>query len=110
MSLRLVVFLLSAAVLSAAENKPATPAPSRQGAAQSGEQVTVISDGETWVSITNVRVPEQRKTISYVLPPGEYEVVGRRKGFRDVRQTVRVRKGDGPITLTVICTESSQRE
>jgi len=42
------------------------------------------------------------------LAPGEYQIVGRRKGYRDVEKSLRIRSGDTPVTLTIICTVNAQ--
>jgi tetratricopeptide (TPR) repeat protein len=70
--------------------------------------VTFISDGNTWVSITNIRQPEKFDGSKIMkLLPGDYVVLGRRKGYRDVALTLHVRGDAPPPTLTVICTESA---
>ena len=90
----------------AAEVKPApadTPKPDAEAA---GVQVRLVSDGQTWVSITKVQQPAQFQQKTVTLPPGDYEIVGRRRGYRDVQNLLRVRSGEQP-TLTIICTVSS---
>ncbi len=71
--------------------------------------VTFKSDGDTWVSITNSRQPEKFDTKVIKILPGDYEVIGRRRGYRDVIMTLQVRNGTPPPTVTVICTVSSDR-
>lgn len=66
--------------------------------------VTIRSDGETWVSIADVLAPRKFEGTTIKVPPGDYEVVGRRRHHRDVRETVRVRPGSAPVALTIICT------
>ena len=71
--------------------------------------VTFRSDGDTWVQITNFRQPEKFQTNVIKILPGDYEVIGRRRGYRDVHMTLQVRNGTPPPTVTVICTVSSDR-
>lgn len=86
---------------SAAPNRSETPA---RAAPTSKVVVTVKSDGNTWVSITNVAQPEKFKSKTFSLSPGDYTVMGRRKGYRDVEHQLRVRADEAPGLLTVICT------
>ncbi len=72
-------------------------------------EVTFKSDGKTWVSISNFRQPSQSETFSAKILPGDYEVVGRRKGYRDVIMLLQVRNGNPPPTVTVICQTASDR-
>lgn len=94
-----------AAAIFAADSKPPPPT---DRAAQSRVHVTLVSDGETWISIPNVHPPSKAQTVTLSLAPGEYDVIGRRKGFRDVEKRLRVQSGSAPITLTVICTVSRE--
>ena len=71
--------------------------------------VTFKSDGDTWVQITNCRQPEKFQTNTIKILPGDYEVIGRRRGYRDVQMTLQVRNGNIPPVVTVICTVSSDR-
>ena len=72
-------------------------------------EVTFKSDGKTWVSISNFRQPSQTETFTAKILPGDYEVVGRRKGYRDVIMLLQVRNGTPPPTVTVICQTASDR-
>ena len=102
-----LLFGIWACVAVAADVKQASPAtPSRDGA-EPVVQVTVISDGETWVSIAPVRVPAKGKKTVVKLPPGDYEVVGRRTGYREIHSPLQIRSGMAPISLTIICTEQA---
>ena len=74
-------------------------APAPQGAVK----VEITSDAQTWVSITNVRQPEKFKTLTLQLQPGVYEIVGRRKGYRDESTTLVVKAGMPAQTVSVIC-------
>jgi hypothetical protein len=67
-------------------------------------QVTLTSDFNTWVGITNTRVPRKFHTLTVTLPPGDYEVVGRRKGYMDVTKALSLRANMAPISLEVVCT------
>ena len=97
---------LSALLAHAAEVKPAPFDTPKRESEVTGVQVRLISDGRTWVSITKVQQPAQFQQKTVTLPPGDYEIVGRRKGYRDVENVLRVRSGEQP-TLTIICTVSA---
>lgn len=71
--------------------------------------VTFKSDGNTWVSIQNFRAPEKFETKEIKMLPGDYAVIGRRKGYRDVTMLLQVRNGTPPPTVTVACNVSSDR-
>lgn len=73
--------------------------------------VTFKSDGNTWVSIQSFRAPEKIESTGTTIKmlPGDYAVVGRRKGYRDVTMMLQVRNGTPPPTVTVICNVSSDR-
>ena len=109
MKIHLVILALMAGAVSAfAAEVPAAPArPSARDTAASRVQVTLISDDETWVSITNVQAPAKFQTKKVSLAPGDYEVIGRRRGYRDVQMRLQVRSGTAPQALKVICTVSS---
>ena len=79
-------------------------------AAQNGPvTVTLKSDGNTWVSIANTRQPEKLESQSIPIMPGDYEIVGRRKGYRDVNMLLQVRKGVPPPVVTIVCTVTMER-
>ncbi|MHC4947687.1 MAG: serine/threonine-protein kinase [Planctomycetota bacterium] len=68
-------------------------------------RVELRSDGETEVSVHHVgRLGTLRSRAIEVLP-GIYTVVGRRKGYRDVRLTLEVKPGEPGPPLEVVCTE-----
>jgi hypothetical protein len=92
----------------AADVKPAPSETQKGGPTASVAQVTLTSDGETWVSITNVQQPAKFQSRKVNLPPGNYQVIGRRRGYRDVEKSFRVRGGEA-FTLTIICTVSAIR-
>ncbi len=71
--------------------------------------VTFKSDGKTFVSISNIRTPSKFETAVIKINPGDYEVIGRRKGYRDVNMLLQVRNGTLPPTVTVACNVSSDR-
>jgi tetratricopeptide (TPR) repeat protein len=71
--------------------------------------VTFQSDGNTWVSIQNFRAPEKFQSTVIKMLPGDYAVIGRRKGYRDVTMLLQVRNGTKPPPVTVTCTVSSDR-
>ncbi len=65
--------------------------------------ITFISDKRTWVSITNFRMlgKIQQETVS--LPPGDYEIVGRRKNYEDVMLLLKVRPQMSTNQVSVVC-------
>jgi tetratricopeptide (TPR) repeat protein len=66
--------------------------------------VTFKSDGDTWVSITNFRAPQKMANAQTIkIYPGDYEVIGRRKGYREVQMLLQVRNGTPPPVVTVAC-------
>lgn len=67
--------------------------------------VTLSSDGLTWVSIVNFRMPQRLSTTSVKTLPGNYEVVGRRAGYKDVVIQLPVRNGVPAPAISVVCTE-----
>lgn len=72
-------------------------------------EVTFKSDGETWVSITNFRTPSKFKVATMKILPGDYEVLGRRRGYRDVMMVLQVRNGAPPPVVTVACEVSARQ-
>lgn len=72
-------------------------------------EVTFKSDGNTWVQITNFKMLGKIDSATVRILPGDYEVVGRRKGYRDVQMMLQVRNGTPPPTVTVACSVSSGR-
>lgn len=65
--------------------------------------VTLISDGVTFVSVSGQRAPVRFERTVVGIPPGDYEVIGRRTGFRDVVMLLQVRNGMPPPVVTVAC-------
>lgn len=66
--------------------------------------VTFASDGQTWVSVTNVRAPSKFVTSAVKLLPGNYHFMGRRKGVCDVMIEIAVRHDSSLPPITVVCT------
>ncbi|MDQ8198091.1 hypothetical protein QEH56_08035 [Pelagicoccus enzymogenes] len=66
--------------------------------------VTLISDGSTWVSVQgpSMRKPEKFDTTTVDLLPGKYFIIGRKKGYQDVRFGIQIRGGmsQDPITVS----------
>ena len=71
--------------------------------------VVFKSDGNTWVQITNFRQPSKFSQEVIRILPGDYQVIGRRKGYRDVEMLLQVRNGTPPPVVTVACNISSDR-
>jgi hypothetical protein len=71
--------------------------------------VTIKSDGKTWVSIANFRAPKQFETESFRILPGNYLVRGMRKGYQDVLLTLQVRAGTQLPVVNVVCQYASDR-
>jgi tetratricopeptide (TPR) repeat protein len=65
--------------------------------------VTFKSDGDTWVSILSFRQPEKFESKVIRMLPGDYQVVGRRRGYSDVQMLLQVRNGTTPPVVTVAC-------
>jgi tetratricopeptide (TPR) repeat protein len=72
-------------------------------------EVTFKSDGNTWVSIQNFRTPRKFESDVIKMLPGNYEIIGRRSGYRDVILQLQVRNGTPPPVVTVACTVSRER-
>ena len=71
--------------------------------------VNFTSDGKTWVSISNYRMLGQFSNTSVKILPGDYEIIGRRKGFQDVLLLLQVRSGAQPPTVAVTCNLRADR-
>jgi TPR repeat protein len=67
-------------------------------------EILLKSDGNTWVQIVNYRGPQKFETSALKILPGDYEALGRRKGYRDVVVPLRVRHGAPPPEIEVTCT------
>lgn len=73
-------------------------------------EVTFKSDGSTWVQITNFKAPQKFDSEVMRILPGDYEVIGRRKGYRDINLLLQVRAGTPPPLVTVICNVPSDQK
>ncbi len=67
--------------------------------------VVLHSDDETEVAVYRVGQFGTFSAKELELLPGVYTVVGQRKGYRDVRLTLRLRPGEKDVSLQVVCTE-----
>ncbi|HUR58977.1 MAG TPA: hypothetical protein VM029_14785 [Opitutaceae bacterium] len=72
-------------------------------------EVTFKSDGKTYVSIANYKTPVQTESMTLKILPGDYEVIGRRKGYRDVHMLLQVRNGTPLPPVTVACNVSADK-
>lgn len=71
-------------------------------------EVSFVSDGQTFVSIAGARQLNQLQTATVKLMPGNYEVDGRRAGYRNVNVLLMVR-ADVPLApVAVICTQPAK--
>ena len=68
-------------------------------------EVVIISDGLTDVAIYHVGRLGLFQEKQLVLRTGNYTATGSRNGFRDVRQTLKVRPGSGKMVFTLRCEE-----
>ena len=66
-------------------------------------EVSFQGDGKTWISITNYRLLGQIDAMKVKILPGDYEIIGRRKGYKDVLMLLQVRNGSTPPVVTVSC-------
>jgi RNA polymerase sigma factor (sigma-70 family) len=66
--------------------------------------VVLRSDGQTWVAVWNVHAPKKFLEDTIRIQPGDYEVVGRRKGYRDEVRMLRVRAGQPVPEISIVCT------
>ena len=73
--------------------------------AQTPVRVTLDSDNVTEVALYKVGRLGRFETMNLELLPGTYAVAGTRKGYKDVRETLVVTAGKGPVRLTIVCRE-----
>jgi hypothetical protein len=66
--------------------------------------VTLVSDRSTMVSVKGVLRTRTMSRDTFHLPPGTYDVVGTRRGFRDVKWLLIVPRDPVTTELTVVCT------
>jgi hypothetical protein len=64
-----------------------------------------MSDNSTQISLPAVGELGIFMQHELELPPGQYTVIGRREGFRDVRRELNITPGQQRVALTVQCTE-----
>jgi tetratricopeptide (TPR) repeat protein len=65
--------------------------------------ITFTSDSRTWVSITNYRMLGKISSETVALPPGDYEIIGRRKKYQDVLLLLKVRTDMTTNQVSVVC-------
>lgn len=65
----------------------------------------LTSDNSTQVSVMQVGELGMFQVRRLTLPPGQYTVIGRREGFRDVRYVLELAPGQREMALSVRCTE-----
>jgi hypothetical protein len=65
--------------------------------------LTIESDNYTEVAVYKVGKFGRFTVHELFLRPGTYTVVGSRKGYQDVRKTLRVESGQKPQRISVIC-------
>lgn len=68
-------------------------------------EVTIVSDNKTYVTIQGVRLLGRFQSTSVPVLPGNYEIIGRRRGYEDVREVIRVRAGDSVPPLTIVASK-----
>jgi tetratricopeptide (TPR) repeat protein len=73
--------------------------------AQATVPVTLESDGVTEVVVYKVGKFGHFYTRELNLRPGTYTIVGARDGYKDVRQRITVKTGQGPVRVVVKCGE-----
>jgi tetratricopeptide (TPR) repeat protein len=69
-------------------------------------RIVFTSDGSTWVSVSGYKMLGKFKgeyTENFL--PGNYRVVGRRKGYQDILFEVRVRSGNQLPVINVVCND-----
>ncbi len=69
--------------------------------------VLFISDMSTWVSVQGptAKKPTKLKETTINLLPGDYRIIGRKKGYEDIQYRLQIRGGVAQSPLTVICDE-----
>lgn len=72
-------------------------------------RIAFASDGKTWVTISGLQLLGKFTTNSVSILPGNYEVIGRRKGYDDVREFLRIRAGEDIEPVTIIATKRLAR-
>jgi hypothetical protein len=77
----------------------------RLGALEARAHVAISSDNSTRVYVASVGELGNFMLHELELPPGQYTVIGRRDGYRDVRRELNIAPGQQQAALTVQCTE-----
>jgi len=67
--------------------------------------VEISSDGSTLVFVATVGELGVFARRELELPPGQYTVIGRREGFRDVRRELAIMPGQQRVSVSIQCTE-----
>lgn len=65
----------------------------------------VTSDNKTRVTVYKVGRLGKIESRKLEVHPGEYTIVGKRDGYRDVQKTVTILAGQGPESVYISCTE-----
>ncbi len=73
--------------------------------AEAEVEVVILSDGLTEVVVYHVGRLGLFQEKGLVLRTGDYIATGSRNGFKDVRQTLKVRPGSGKMIFTLRCEE-----
>jgi len=71
--------------------------------------VTFISDGRTFVSISGYLEPSQFKQKTLSILPGDYNILGKRAGYRDVPVILKVRATSAFDPISIVCTVRADR-
>jgi tetratricopeptide (TPR) repeat protein len=72
-------------------------------AAQTPVKLTIESDNLTEVAVYKVGKLGRFEIQELSLRPGTYTVVGARSGYKDVRQNIVIKPGQGSLRITIIC-------
>lgn len=67
-------------------------------------EVTFVSDKRTWVTVLGYRPLDRFEKVTVPIMPGNYVVIGRRRGYEEVREILRVRANDPIPPITVVAT------
>jgi tetratricopeptide (TPR) repeat protein len=77
-----------------------------QGEMQTPVPLVVQSDGMTEVAIQRVGALGRFDQKIFEVLPGNYVLLGKRRGYRDVRQEMRIMPGANRLSVTIICDET----
>jgi len=102
-AIALVCALLVALSTATGAVDPSKMSPPADKVQRSATEVFIVSDGICWVSIKGVLRPTKGESIRLELAPGEYEVIARRKEYRDVTKTLKIEQGINPRPLAMFC-------